>query len=90
MSIKQEFTTEPRVIAIKSWVQCDGCGSKMSEQEQHSEYGFRNADDFKPSFDLMTGWLQVTRGSFANRSYAHCCPKCSDSRAGELLSKAIG
>lgn len=88
MSIKQAFVTEPRVITIRSWVQCDGCGAKMSEQEAHSAFGFKQGETNVPHFDLMSGWAAVTEGSYSTQTYAHSCPRCIDMGAGALLERA--
>lgn len=87
MSLKKEYVTEPRIIAIKSWVQCDGCGIKMAEELEEKSYGYTQdqANEFKPQFELHSGWLEVRRGQYGNQTFAHACPNCSERPAGGLL-----
>lgn len=88
MSIKQERITEPRVIAIRSWVQCDGCGSKMDERIDPQNPNVIDQDAYTPYFDLAPGWIQVVKGAHTTKHYAHACGKCLGDSVGALIGNA--
>ena len=84
MSIKQEKLTEPRVVAIRSWVQCDGCKAVMSEQLVKTGF-FDPSEEYTPHIDLLSGWIEVVKGSYGQRTLAHACARCADRSVGALL-----
>ncbi len=84
MSIKQEKVTELRVTGIISKLTCDGCGAIMATEE--TKVGFYNPDDkYDPSFNLMSGWVEIVKGQYGNRVKYHACGKCVSNRLEDML-----
>lgn len=84
MSIKQEKITEVRVVAIHSKVICDGCSAMMFE-ETHKVSMYYVEESYMPHFELAPGWVEMAKGQYGQRTYAHACGKCVDNRVEELL-----
>lgn len=87
MSIKQEKITELKVIAVKYTVKCDGCGDKMMEETVNTNF-YDPGEDLMPSVNLLSGWIEIVKGAYGNRTKAHSCPRCVERSVAALLEHA--